>query len=165
MAKKSTGWIPDYPDFRDYRMDEIDHKLMITVQDIQINDDSQSTIEDLFELLNSIKDGLRSTFKDENAIDSKFEDFEKKINRGFKLVNAKAIKEQTFLAPGCAGQQVYNLQNKLRKFINYKDRFRIWEQEIANLQTIFETSDYIEYGYFGLNTEAAVKLLKKIFSI
>ncbi|QLE48065.1 hypothetical protein FD724_07955 [Nostoc sp. C057] len=166
MAKKSTGWVPDYPDFRDYRMDEIDQKLMITVQDIQINDDdSQSSIEELFELLNSIKNGLKVEEAIKNTLEQKFKNFGKKISKGFKLINAKAIKEQIFLAPGCAGEEVYNLQQKLLKLSSYEDKFEMCIQEIKNLKEAFEELDYIEYGYFGKNTKEAVKIFKKIFGI
>ncbi|MCC5645232.1 peptidoglycan-binding protein [Nostoc sp. CHAB 5824] len=165
MDRKATGWVPDYPDFRDYRMDEINQKLMVTVQDIQINNDndSQSSVEELFELLDSIKNELKEPLK--NKLAPKFKNFEKKISKGFKLVNAKALKEQIFLAPGCAGQEVYNLQQKLREFHNYKDKFGNWEGKIKCLYQDFLASDYIEYGYFGKNTEEAVKLVKSIFGL
>lgn len=112
-------------------MDEIDQKLMITVQDIQINDDdSQSSIEELFELLNSIKNGLKVEEAIKNTLEQKFKNFGKKISKGFKLINAKAIKEQIFLAPGCAGEEVYNLQQKLLKLSSYEDKFEMCIQEI-----------------------------------
>jgi C1A family cysteine protease/peptidoglycan hydrolase-like protein with peptidoglycan-binding domain len=169
VAKKSTGWVPDYPDFRDYRLDEIEQKLTITVQDIQqINDDdSQSSIEELFELLNSIKNSIKNGLKKplQEALDHSFENFGQKISKGFKLVNAKAIKEQIFLDHGCAGQEVYNIQRKLLKLINYEDRFGNFTKDIKKLKEDFDNSDYIEYGYFGKNTKEAVKLFKKIFGI
>ncbi|QMS88013.1 peptidoglycan-binding protein [Nostoc edaphicum CCNP1411] len=170
MYKKSTGWVPDYPDFRDYRMDEINQKLMITVQDIQINNDndSQNSIEELFELLNLIKNGLSSTL--DETLASKFNNFQKKINKGFKLVNAKALKEQIFLAHGCAGQEVYNLQQKLLEFTKYKHIFGTETQNISKFVDDFSKSDYmehgyIEYGYFGENTKEAVKRFKSIFGL
>ncbi|WP_292704856.1 MULTISPECIES: C1 family peptidase [unclassified Nostoc] len=174
MAKKSTGWIPDYPDFRDYRMDEINQKLTIAVQDIQINNDNdndlQSSIEELFELLKLIKKNDPDP-KLNKTVDSKFLNFEKKINKGFKLVNAKAFKEETFLVYGCVGQEVYNLQQKLLIFTKhtedteYKKKFEKWTEEITDFREGFEKSDYIEYGYFGKNTEKGVKLFKKIFGL
>lgn len=165
MYKKSTGWVPDYPDFRDYRMDEINQKLMITVQDIQINNDnnSQNSIEELFELLNLIKNGLSSTL--DETLASKFNNFQKKINKGFKLVNAKALKEQIFLAHGCAGQEVYNLQQKLLEFTQYKHIFGTEKQNISKLVDDFSKLDYMEYGYFGENTKEAVKQFKSIFGL
>ncbi|MBD2561149.1 MULTISPECIES: peptidoglycan-binding protein [Nostoc] len=165
MYKKSTGWIPDYPDFRDYRMDEINQKLMITVQDIQINNDndSQNSIEELFELLKLIKNGLNPTL--EETLASKFNNFQQKINKGFKLVNAKALKEQIFLAHGCAGQEVYNLQQKLLEFSEYEHIFGTEGQKIRKFVDDFSKSDYLEYGYFGEITKEAVKLFKSIFGL
>ncbi|MDZ7953117.1 peptidoglycan-binding protein [Nostoc sp. DedQUE09] len=166
MDRKATGWIPDYPDFRDYRMDEINQKLMMTVQDIQISNDndSQNSLEELFELLNSIKNELKEPSKDKLA--SKFEKFEKKRSKGLKLVNAKALKEEIFLAPGCTGQEVYNLQQKLFKFKDYRQKFGdYWKIQIDKSEEAALNSEYIEYGYFGKITEEAVKLLKRIFGI
>ncbi|MGJ5630621.1 peptidoglycan-binding protein [Nostoc sp. CALU 1950] len=165
MYKKSTGWVPDYPDFRDYRMDEINQKLMITVQDIQINNDndSQNSIEELFELLKLIKNGLNPTL--EEALASKFNNFQQKINKGFKLVNAKALKEQIFLAHGCAGQEVYNLQQQLLKFTEYKHIFEPETQNISKFVDDLSKSVYMEYGYFGEITKEAVKLFKSIFGL
>jgi C1A family cysteine protease/peptidoglycan hydrolase-like protein with peptidoglycan-binding domain len=165
MYKKSTGWVPDYPDFRDYRMNEINQKLMITVQDTQINNDndSQNSIEELFELLNSIKDGLNSTLKD--TLDSKFDKFEQKISKGFKLVNAKVLKEQIFLAHGCTGQEVYNFQQKLLHLTKHKEKFGTSTKDIIDSLEALKQSDYREYGYFGKKTEEAVKLFKKIFGL
>ncbi|WP_448267363.1 hypothetical protein [Nostoc sp. DSM 114159] len=52
MDKKATGWIPDYPDFRDYGIDEINQKLIVNVQNIQISNDNdlQTNLEELFKL-------------------------------------------------------------------------------------------------------------------
>ncbi len=173
MYKKSTGWVPDYPDFRDYRMNEINQKLIIAVQDTQINNDndSQSSIEELFELLNSIKDTLNFTLKDtlnstlKDTLDSKFDKFDQKISKGFKLVNAQVPKEQIFLAHGCAGQEVYNLQNKLLHFTKHKKKFGSWKHKIIDFLKTLKESDYIEYGYFGKNTQEGVKLFKSIFGL
>ncbi|WP_392482302.1 C1 family peptidase [Nostoc sp. C110] len=182
MAKKSTGWVPDYPDFRDYRMDEINQKLTIAVQDIQINNDNdndlQSSIEELFELLKLIKKNEpASTSEFDKTLTLKFDKFEKKINKGFKLVNAKAFKEEVFLAYGCVGKEVYSLQQKLLKFTkyskytkhiedtDYKKQLKKWIKEITVFIESFENSDFLEYGYFGKNTENGVQIFKNIFGL
>jgi C1A family cysteine protease/peptidoglycan hydrolase-like protein with peptidoglycan-binding domain len=167
VDKKATGWIPDYPDFRDYGIDEINQKLIVNVQNIQISNDNdlQTNLEELFKLfLDSIKNELKEPST--KTLVPKLKNFEKKISKGLKLVNAKAIKEQIFLAPGCAGQEVYNLQQKLLKFSKHQDKFgAVWQENIAQFQEAVSESEYMEYGYFGKNTEKAVKLLKMIFGL
>ncbi|MBC1298044.1 hypothetical protein GNF11_24470, partial [Nostoc sp. UCD122] len=182
MAKKSTGWVPDYPDFRDYRMDEINQKLTIAVQDIQISNDNdndlQSSIEELFELLKLIKKNeSASTSEFDEKLALKFDNFEKKISKGFKLVNAKAFKEEVFLAYGCVGKEVYSFQQKLLKFTkhtesinhtedtDYNKQLKKWTKEITVFIESFEKAEFLEYGYFGKNTENGVQIFKNIFGL
>ncbi|MEH2067780.1 MAG: peptidoglycan-binding protein [Nostoc sp.] len=167
VDKKGTGWIPDYPDVRDYHIGKIKDKLGTKLQDLQITNDAQ---EPLAEILDLIKNDPKIS----RNLD-KIDKIERTIRGSFKLVKVRALKKQKFLASGNVGYEVYELQKLLLNLLKYQKNFAnfITKSENLinslnklnqvfnfNLNDSFETDNWPflipEYGYFGDCTKEAV---------
>jgi C1A family cysteine protease/peptidoglycan hydrolase-like protein with peptidoglycan-binding domain len=192
VDKKGTGWIPDYPDIRDYHIGEIEQKLRPKVQDVEITDDFQGTLEKLVSLLkNSLnKSSEPEGVKNPNSIDfnSEINEIEKTIRGNFKLVNAQVLTEESFVSFGNVSDEVYELQQKFLTFYtnchayfqdseikyskNQKNEIILLKtclQELENVSKIDPLDPdqviYNEYGYFGEVTKSVVYQFKKTFDL
>ncbi|MBD2413282.1 hypothetical protein FACHB389_35250 [Nostoc calcicola FACHB-389] len=167
VDKKGTGWIPDYPDVRDYQIGEINQRLKIKAQDIQITTDIQTIFEKIVNALDNLKNPNSLTPEEIDELSTS-------MSGNLKFIKTKVLKEEFFLSYGSLGYEVYDLQLKLLKlyeYINYleqpkdKDIFDDFIDSLENLKLAFEIdkSSYIEHGYFGEFTQAAVKYFKEIY--
>ncbi|MDZ8183760.1 MAG: peptidoglycan-binding protein [Nostoc sp. ChiSLP02] len=174
VDNKGTGWIPDYPDVRDYHIGKIKDRLGKKFQDIQITNDIQEPIAEILDFLKNSKQ-----YKEEKNQIEKIEKIEKTIRGGFKLVKVKPLKNQSFLVYGSVGYEVYEFQRLLLSLDNYKDKlenikeFSSLMKSIDELKQVFYFNRYkdyqttkfpciLEYGYFGKKTEAAVNEFNKV---
>ncbi|MDZ8023237.1 MAG: peptidoglycan-binding protein [Nostoc sp. DedQUE11] len=171
VDKKGTGWIPDYPDVRDYHIGKIKDKLGTKFQDLQITNDAQEPLAEILDL-------IRNT---PGISPDKIEKIEKTIRGSFKLVKAFTLTNQTFLIYGSVGYEVYELQKLLLKLLKYKDNFENPTSEICDLMKSLDELNQvfnfnlnedckvdnfhyiIEYGYFGKITEETVNKFNKAF--
>ncbi|MBD2678229.1 MULTISPECIES: peptidoglycan-binding protein [Nostoc] len=171
VDKKGTGWIPDYPDVRDYHIGKIKDKLGTKFQDLQITNDAQEPLAEILDLIRN-SPGISQ---------DKIEKIEKTIRGSFKLVKAFTLTNQTFLIYGSVGYEVYEIQKLLLKLLKYKDYFQNSTSEISDfiksldeLNQVFNfnfnedckldsSHCIIEYGYFGKITEKTVNKFNRAF--
>ncbi|WP_138498710.1 peptidoglycan-binding protein [Nostoc sp. PA-18-2419] len=188
VDKKGIGWVPDYPDVRDYDVTKIDNKLKPKFEEIQITNDSQglvtqNVINQVLNLLQSLNDiKMSENPNNEGASLSKntdkpflpenlaqeIDEIKKTIGGNFQLVKGISVQEKTFLAFGCISYQVYEFQQKLLDFNNYLNiaDFNDLKNSLQELQEVFkikhgDNTCYIECGYFGVNTRKAIKKFKE----
>ncbi|WP_392534569.1 peptidoglycan-binding protein [Nostoc sp. C117] len=167
VDKKGTGWIPDYPDVRDYHVGEINPRLKSTGQDIQITNDLQSILDKIVDTLENLQN--------HKLIPSKYiDDLTTTMSGSFKFINTKVLKDKVLLDYGSLGYEVHQFQQNLLKLSEYKhklegseDLINSFIDSLGKLKAACEINEthYIEHGYFGEFTKTAVQEFKKMCSL
>jgi C1A family cysteine protease/peptidoglycan hydrolase-like protein with peptidoglycan-binding domain len=116
MNKKGLGWVPDYPDIRDYRLENEKIKTLNGEQDLT-TDQLAIAVEVLSKLKRHSKDPLlQQEIENLNPLNQAIQ---KEINQ--KISFRSASFAYGVLAYGCQGKAVYALKQKLKTLRCYCD--------------------------------------------
>ncbi|BAY22660.1 hypothetical protein NIES2100_24230 [Calothrix sp. NIES-2100] len=140
MKKKGAGWIPDYPDIKDYSLsgDEIQN-LANKVQ----SQGATASIEDLAQKIYEILgDFIDSQPQQKNQLTSLQDDLEAKILGNLRFV---PVELHSVIELGMADSEVLLIKNYLQRIISTWKQFKIkYQPAITNTTFDKETKETVE---------------------
>jgi hypothetical protein len=144
MEKRGTGWIPDYPDIRDYRLEnEAIQNLTNKIQSQGDITSIETLARKVYEALDILAANCKNNSEDKGGRLTTLRDgLEKEIIGDFRFVTAKL---HNVLQLGMADSEVLLIKNYLQRIISTWRQFKDfpYEPEITNTTFDSKTSETV----------------------
>ena len=163
--KNQLGWIPDYPDFRDLKVTQIDMGKMDKNIIKEQSGNQEYTASQIIKLAKLIKKINDNNLKNDEDVKKEIEELIRKNENEIKFLNIK-VENKVFLYRGIKHNKIIDIQDLLKNLFSNLDL-----QELLELEDFEnEYSEYLkdlkcERGYFGEATNRLLILFKRTWEL
>lgn len=157
LDKNQLGWIPDYPDFRDMKVTNIDMNKNIIKEQSQNQEDTSSQIIKLLDkLIDQMNDENINNYQ---GLKEEIDKLKIKNENEIKFLNVK-VENKVLLYRGITQNKIIEIQDLLEGIFCDLKKGDLKKGDLKNLEDL-----KFERGYFGEATNHFLILFKKMWEL
>jgi C1A family cysteine protease len=137
MKKRGTGWIPDYPDIRDYKLEGSDPQNLLSnkIQSQGVTASIEDLAQKVYEALGLLVEQQNKNDLSRQKLNELRDDLEKKIFGDFRF---ETVELHSVLKLEMADSEVLLIKNYLQRIISTWKQFEKFEYQPTITDTIFD---------------------------